>query len=169
LSDGPSGIGGTFRAIEPSRDGIAAGNWGATGLVGRSSECRLIERLLDDAHRGRSRVLVVCGEPGIGKTALLDHAVSAATAKGMRVVRASGVESEMELAFAGLHLLCGPMFDHLAQLPEPQRVAMSIAFGLTTGPRPETLLIALALLSLLGEVAEQTPLLCVVDDAHWRS
>jgi DNA-binding CsgD family transcriptional regulator len=112
-------------------------------------------------------VLVVCGEPGIGKSALLDHAAGVATERGMRVVRASGVESEMELAFAGLHLLCAPMMDHLDRLPEPQREAMSTAFGLTSGRPPETLLIALALLSLLGEVAGHTPLLCVVDDAHW--
>jgi DNA-binding CsgD family transcriptional regulator len=127
----------------------------------------LIERLLDDARSGQSQVLVVCGEAGIGKSALLEHAASAAATREMRVVRASGVESEMELAFAGLHLLCAPMVDHMAQLPEPQRESMSVAFGLATGQRPETLLIALALLSLLGDVADETPLLCVVDDAHW--
>ncbi len=112
-------------------------------------------------------MLVVRGEAGMGKTALLEYAMGLASARGMRVARASGVESEMELAFAGMHLLCGPMLDHLTQLPEPQSEAMSVAFGLSAGPPPEALLVGLALLSLLAAVADENPLLCVVDDAHW--
>jgi DNA-binding CsgD family transcriptional regulator len=134
-------------------------------LVGRAKESRLVEGLLDEAKGGQSRVLVVRGEPGIGKTALLEHAVGAAS--GFQVARASGVESEMELPFAGLHQLCAPMLDRLALLPDPQREAMRTAFGLASGPPPDRFLIGLAALSLLSEAAEQAPLLCVVDDAHW--
>ena len=99
--------------IEPPRVRVSAGSRGAVpGFVGRSAECRLIERLLSDARSGQSRVLVVCGEPGIGKSALLDYAATVADKAEMRVVRTSGVESEMELAFAGLHLLCSSFIDH---------------------------------------------------------
>jgi DNA-binding CsgD family transcriptional regulator len=134
-------------------------------LLGRADERRLIESLLHDAKGGQSRVLVIRGDPGVGKTALLDHAIGSAA--GFQVARASGVESEMELAFAGLHQLCAPMLDRLALLPRPQRGAMSTAFGLADGPPPDRFLIGLAALSLLSEAAEQAPLLCVVDDAHW--
>ena len=120
---------------------------------------------LDAARAGRSGVLVLRGEPGIGKTALLDWAVGSAA--GLRVARVAGVESEMELAFAALQQLCAPMLDQLAGLPDPQREALGVAFGLTTGSAPDRLLVGLAVLSLLSAVAEQQPLLCVVDDAHW--
>jgi DNA-binding CsgD family transcriptional regulator len=109
--------------------------------------------------------MVVRGDPGIGKTALLDHAVLSAS--GFQVARATGVESEMELPFAGLHQLCAPLLDRLALLPGPQRDAMSAAFGLAEGRRPDRFLIGLAVLTLLTEAAEKTPLLCVVDDTNW--
>jgi len=133
--------------------------------VDRAKERRLIEGLLDEAKGGQSRVLVVRGDPGIGKTALLEHAIGSAS--GFQVARANGIESEMELAFAGLHQVCAPMLDRLALLPEPQREAASTAFGLTTGRPPDPFLIGLAVLSLLSEQSEQAPLLCVVDDAQW--
>ena len=110
-------------------------------------------------------MLVLRGEAGVGKTALLDYAV--ASAEGLRVVRAVGLESEMELAFAGLHQLCGPVLDWLPRLPAPQRAALGTAFGLATGPEPDRFLVGLAVLSLLSEVAREMPLVCVVDDAQW--
>ena len=105
------------------------------------------------------------GEPGIGKTAILGYA--AERAQGFRVVRAAGVESEMELPFAGLHQLCGPMLGGLARLPPPQRDALRTAFGLSTGAQPDRFLVSLAVLSLLSDAAEERPLLCLVDDAQW--
>ncbi len=114
---------------------------------------------------GRSRVLVLRGEAGIGKSALLDHA--ARTASGFRIARVGGDESEVELAFAGLHLLCAPMLDHLGRIPAPQRDALATAFGQSTGDPPDRFLVGLAVLSLLAEVGEEEPLLCLVDDAQW--
>jgi DNA-binding CsgD family transcriptional regulator len=137
----------------------------APGLVGRAVECRLIERLLESAKGDHSAVLVVQGEPGIGKSALLDYAT--ASASEFQVVRAAGVESEMELPFAGLHQLCAPLLGRLALLPEPQREAMRTALGTATGGTPDRFLIGLALLGLLSETSQAAPLLCVVDDAHW--
>ena len=134
-------------------------------LVGRADECHRIDRLLQGARGGQSGVLVVRGEAGIGKSALLEYAI--ASASGFQVVRATGVESEMELAFAGLHQLCTPLLEALLLLPEPQRVAMRTALGLATGATPDRFLIGLALLGLLADTSEKAPLLCVVDDAHW--
>ena len=134
-------------------------------LRGRHSECEALDRLVTSAKVGQSQVLVLCGEAGVGKSALLEHLVGAAA--GCEVARAAGVESEMELAFAGLHQLCAPMMSHLDRLPGPQREAMAIAFGLRTGNAPDRFLVGLAVLSLLAEVAEQRPLVCVVDDAQW--
>jgi DNA-binding CsgD family transcriptional regulator len=105
------------------------------------------------------------GEPGVGKTALLEYAIESAA--GLRVARVGGVESEMELAFAALQQLCAPMLDKLAGLPDPQRAALGVAFGLNLGAAPDRFLVGLAALSLLSEVAEQQPLLCVIDDAQW--
>jgi len=110
-------------------------------------------------------VLVLRGEAGVGKTALLEYLIEAAA--DLRVVRAAGVESEMELAYAGLHQLCAPMLKQLDRLPAPQRDALQIVFGLSEGPAPDRFLVGLAVLSLLSEVAEERPLLCVVDDAQW--
>jgi DNA-binding CsgD family transcriptional regulator len=134
-------------------------------LLGRLPERAALSGLLEAARAGRSSVLVVRGDPGVGKTALLDWAVESAA--GLRVVRVAGVESEMELAFAALQQLCAPMLDKLAGLPDPQRAALGVAFGLTAGAAPDRFLVGLAALSLLSEAAEQQPLLCVIDDAQW--
>jgi DNA-binding CsgD family transcriptional regulator len=134
-------------------------------LYGRRGECEQLDRLLAGVRSGRSGALVVLGEAGVGKTALLDYVVQAAA--DLRVARAAGVESEMELAYAGLHQLCGPMLDHLGALPAPQRTALATAFGLAAGPVPDRFLVGLAVLSLLAEVAAERPLAVVVDDAQW--
>jgi DNA-binding CsgD family transcriptional regulator len=138
---------------------------GPTVLRGRRSECAALDALLAGMRGGRSGVLLVSGEAGVGKTALLEYAVESAS--DVRVLRAVGVESEMEVAFAALHQLCAPMLGRLEELPGPQRDALEIVFGLRVGAAPSRLLIGLALLSLLSEVAEERPLLCVVDDAQW--
>jgi DNA-binding CsgD family transcriptional regulator/tetratricopeptide (TPR) repeat protein len=137
----------------------------SSGLVDRESEREALERLVAAVRAGQSRVLVLNGEAGVGKTALLRHLSTAA--QGCRIARAAGVESEMELAFAGLHALCAHMLDRLERLPSPQRDALSTAFGLTAGPPPDRFLVGLAVLSLLADAAEEQPLLCIVDDAHW--
>jgi DNA-binding CsgD family transcriptional regulator len=134
-------------------------------LLDRLPERAALSQLLDAAQAGRSGVLVMRGEPGVGKTALLEHAIESAA--GMRVARVAGVESEMELAFAALQQLCAPMLDKLEGLPDPQRDALGVAFGLNIGSAPDRFLVGLAALSLLSEVAEQQPLLCVIDDAQW--
>ena len=136
-----------------------------SGLVGRHRECETVDRLVADVRAGRSRALVLRGEAGVGKTALLARLLDAGSS--CRVARAAGVESEMELAFAALHQLCAPMFGHLDMLPGPQREALRTAFGLAAGDPPDRFLVGLAVLGLLAEVAEETPLLCVVDDAQW--
>jgi DNA-binding CsgD family transcriptional regulator/tetratricopeptide (TPR) repeat protein len=136
-----------------------------TTLHGRRRECQTVDQLLTAAGSGRSGALVVGGAPGIGKSALLDYATDSAS--GFRVARATGVQSEMELAFAGLHQFCGQMLGRLHRLPGPQRDALSAAFGLTPGAAPDRFLVGLAVLSLLKEVAEDRPLLGVVEDAHW--
>jgi len=138
---------------------------GEARLTGRLSERRILDRLAHAMRSGESRVLVLHGEPGTGKTALLDYLVE--HAPGCRLTRAAGVQSEMELAFAGLHQLCTPLLDRLPALPAPQRDALRIAFGISTGPVPDTFLIALAVLGLLSEAADRQPLLCVVDDQQW--
>jgi len=125
----------------------------------------VLDRFIGAVRAGESRVLVVRGEPGVGKTALLDYLVG--RAPGCRVERAAGVQSEMELAFAGLHQLCAPMLDRLDHLPKPQRDALRTAFGLSAGPPPDRFLVGLAVLSLLSEVAGERPLVCVVDDEQW--
>jgi DNA-binding CsgD family transcriptional regulator len=134
-------------------------------LHGRRVEREVLARLLDAVRGGESRVLVVSGEPGVGKTALLESAITSAS--GFRVVRALGVESEMELAFAALQQLCASMLDRLDRLPAPQQEALEVAFGLRKGDVPDRFLVGLAVLSLLAEAAGQQPLLCAVDDAQW--
>jgi DNA-binding CsgD family transcriptional regulator len=134
-------------------------------LRGRRSECDALDRLVAEVRAGHSRVLVLRGEAGVGKTALLDHLV--ASASDCRCARAAGVESEMELAFAGLHQLCAPFLDRVDALPEPQRDALSSAFGLRGGQAPDRFLVGLAALNLLSAAAEERPLVCVVDDAQW--
>ena len=142
-----------------------SGSRPGTGLLDRHGERAVLDGVLDQARGGSSAVLVVRGEPGIGKTALLDYA--AGRALGFRVIRAWGVESEMELAFAGLHQLCVPMLGRLDQLPRPQRDALAVAFGMQEGPAPDRFLVGLAVLSLLAATAEDQPLACLVDDAQW--
>ncbi len=124
-----------------------------------------LDALLDAVRGGRSAALVLRGEAGIGKTALLDYAV--AEAHGFQVARAIGVQSEMELAYAGLHQLCIPLLDALGRLPAPQREALETAFGAAAGETPDRFAVGLAALGLLSEVAETRPLVCVVDDSHW--
>ena len=136
-----------------------------TVLRGRRSECQSLDRLLEDVRGGQSRVLVLRGEAGVGKTALLEYLVDKAS--GSRVSRAAGVESEMELAFSGVHQLCAPLLSNVAHLPGPQRDALGTAFGLTAGTAADRFLVGLAVLSLLSDVAAKRPLICVVDDAQW--
>ena len=137
----------------------------STGLVDRVSEREALEQLVAGVRAGQSRVLVLGGEAGVGKSALLRHLSE--VAEGCRVAHAAGVESEMELPFAGLHALCAQMLDHLRRLPSPQRDALTTAFGLSTGPPPDRFLVGLAVLSLLADAAEGQPLVCIVDDAQW--
>jgi DNA-binding CsgD family transcriptional regulator len=134
-------------------------------LQGRRSECAALDRLLEAAREGHSGVLVVRGEAGVGKSALLEYALEAASE--FRVTQAAGVESEMELPFAGLHQLCATLLDRLDRLPPPQRDALGTAFGLTSGTRPDRFLVGLAFLNLLSDVADQEPLLGLIDDAQW--
>lgn len=132
---------------------------------GRATEQDQVVRLLDKVRAGESAALVVRGEAGIGKTAFIDHC--AGQAADFQLVRIAGMECEMELPFAGLHQLCAPMLVKVENLPDPQQNALRVAFGLTTGDPPDRSLVALATLSLLAEVAQKRPLLCVVDDAQW--
>jgi DNA-binding CsgD family transcriptional regulator len=135
------------------------------GLTDRHAECDVLGRLVAAVRAGESRALVVHGEPGVGKTALLEYL--AGQASGCRVAHAGGVQSEMELAFAVLHQLCAPMLDRLERLPAPQRDALRTAFGLSAGPAPDRFLIGLAALGLLSEMAGERPLVCIVDDEQW--
>ena len=124
-------------------------------LLGRTDECAQLAELIDGVRRGESQSLVLRGEAGIGKSALLEHLV--ASAQGVTVARAEGVESEMELAFASLHQLCAPFLDRLDRLPGPQRDALRIVFGMSPGLAPDRFLVGLAVLSLLSEAAERRP------------
>jgi hypothetical protein len=132
---------------------------------GRSREREALDRLLEAARGGSSGVLVIRGEAGVGKTALMRYAADRAS--GFLVVQIAGVESEMELPFAGLHQLCVPLLGRLGALPQPQQDALRVALGLASGPPPDRFLVGLATLSLLAEVAEAQPLLCLVDDLQW--
>jgi DNA-binding CsgD family transcriptional regulator len=135
------------------------------GLRGRTDECALLDGLLADVRGSQGRSLLLRGEAGIGKTALLEYLIESAS--DLTVVTAVGVESEMELAFASLHQLCAPLLGLLDRLPGPQRDALRIVFGMSAGAAPDRFLVGLAVLSLLSEQAEGRPLLCVVDDAQW--
>ncbi len=139
---------------------------GPTGeLPGRRRECDVLDQLLDAVRAGESRALVVRGEAGVGKTALLDYL--AEHAAGCRVARAAAVPSEMELAYAGVHQLCAPMLDRVERLPGPQREALWTAFGLRSGSAPDRFLVGLAVLSLVSDAAEEHPLICLLDDEQW--
>ena len=144
---------------------MRTGDEPALSLLNRQLERATLDGLLGDLRSGRGRALVVRGEAGVGKSALLEYVTGAAA--DMRVARSAGVESEMELAFASLHLLCAPLLDRLESLPVPQRDALGVAFGLREGGAPDRFMVGLAVLTLLSEVAEDRPLLCVVDDAQW--
>jgi DNA-binding CsgD family transcriptional regulator len=134
-------------------------------LQDRRNERAALQALIAGARDGTSAAVVVRGEPGVGKTALLDDVLSHAA--GCRIVRASGVESEMELAFAGLHQLCAPFLERIDHLPAPQRNALRTAFGLEVGDPADRFLVGLAVLNLLSEVAEAQPLVCLLDDMQW--
>ena len=141
-------------------------------LLGRGDECDALDRLLADVLAGTSRVLVLSGDAGVGKSALLDYlsdrvASEAGGGSGWGVVSAVGVESEMELAYSGLHQLCVPLLDHLDELPVPQRDALATVFGRSSGPAPDRFLVGLAALTLLAQAAEHHPLACIIDDAQW--
>ena len=133
----------------------------------RRAERDALGGLVDAVRSGESRALVVRGDPGVGKTVLVDHLAGRASGAGCRVARAPGVQSEMELAFAGLHQLCAPMLGHLDGIPGPQQDALRTAFGLAAGPPPDRFFVGLAVLSLLSEVATERPLICVIDDEQW--
>ena len=134
-------------------------------LIGRDPERGVLDRLLDDVRGGASRALVVYGEAGMGKTALLEYL--AGRASDCRVVSVAAAQAEMEFGFAALHQLCVPVLDHLDAVPEPQRKALQVTFGLGAGPVPERFLVGLAVLSLLAEAAAHRPLLCLIDDEQW--
>ncbi|WP_332872724.1 ATP-binding protein [Kribbella monticola] len=134
-------------------------------LRGRQVECRRLHRMVEAVRNGDSQVLVISGEAGIGKSALLDYLVTETA--DSRVLRVAGVQAEAELVFAGLHQLCAPLLNLLDQIPEPQREALGTAFGLRTGPAPDRFLVGLAVLSLMAAAAAEQPLICVVDDAQW--
>ena len=134
-------------------------------LLGRRSECAALDEVVASARAGQSRALVLRGDAGVGKSALLEYLASHAS--GCTVARAAGVESEMELAYAGLQQLCAPFLDRLERLPAPQRDALGTAFGVRDGDAPNRFLVGLAVLSLLSDVAEDRGLVCVVDDAQW--
>src|SRR4051794_26749973 len=134
-------------------------------LLGRRAECEKLDELLASVRGNRGAVLVIRGEAGVGKTALLDYLV--ASGSGCRIIRTSGVESEMELPFSSLHLLIGPLLQHLDGIPAPQREALETAFGMAGGDTPDRFMVGLAVLSLLSAAAEKMPLVCVVDDAQW--
>ena len=136
-------------------------------LLGRRAECEALDRLLGDALAGRSRVSVLRGEAGVGKSALLGYVSDRVPVPDWRVATAVGVESEMELAYSGLHQLCAPLLDRLDGLPAPQRDALATVFGQNSKPAPDRFLVGLATLTLFAEVAEQQPLLCIVDDVEW--
>ncbi len=138
---------------------------GAVRLVGRRAECAVLDRMLRAVRSGESRVLVVQGEAGAGKTALLRYLTEEAA--DCRVLSTAGDQSDIELAFGGLHQLCAPALDRLEALPVPQQEVLRTTFGLSPGPAPDRFLVGLAILSLLSEVAAARLLICLVDDAQW--
>jgi DNA-binding CsgD family transcriptional regulator len=163
---GVAGHGGHGRELVPTLHGVAMSTAvSARRLLGRRSECAVLDELVASVRTGPSRALVLRGEAGVGKSALLDYLVQHAS--GCGIAQAAGVESEMELAYAGCQQLCAPFLDRLEHLPGPQRDALGTAFGLRDGDAPDRFIVGLAVLSLLSDVAEERPLVCVVDDAQW--
>jgi len=159
------GVGRTRRVNGTLGPTNSSGSGKLPSLYGRRRECAMLDELLEQVRRGRGTVLVLRGEAGVGKTALLEYV--AGRARGCRLARVTGVQSEMELAFAGLHQLCAPMLSRAECLPVPQREALRTAFGLAEGPPPDRFLVGLAVLSLLSEAAAERPLVCVIDDGQW--
>jgi DNA-binding CsgD family transcriptional regulator len=151
--------------VRARQSGVMSANGEPPRLYGRQAECERLAKLVDGVCGGGSAALVVHGEPGTGKTALLDFAAGLDTS--LKVIRVAGAESETELAFGGLHRLCGSMLDRLGRLPGPQREALEIVFGVRAGTAPDRFLVGLAVLGLLAESAAVHPLVCVIDDAHW--
>jgi hypothetical protein len=145
------------RPVQTAADFSVRG--GAIELIGRDAERDTLDKFVAAVRAGDSQAVVVSGEAGVGKSALLDYL--AGNGSGCRIARAAGVQSEMELPFAGLHQLCAPMLDSLQRLPPPQRDAVRTAFGMSAGPAPDRFLVGLGVLSLLSEVAEERPLVCV--------
>src|SRR3954453_12487687 len=137
----------------------------ASEFLDRTSEREVLDGLLATVRDGQSAVLVVRGEAGVGKTALLRYV--ARQASGFRVAQVTAVEAEMELPFAGIHQLCAPLLDRLGALPHPQQDALSVALGLASGDVPDRVLVGLAVLGLLSDAAEERPLLCLVEDSQW--
>jgi DNA-binding CsgD family transcriptional regulator/tetratricopeptide (TPR) repeat protein len=136
-------------------------------ILGRRAVCETLDQVVEAVRKGESRGLVIRGEAGIGKTALLEYLRERASASGCGVAQVAGVQSEMELPFAAVHQLCAPMLDRLPRLPEPQREALATAFAIQAGPPPNRFLVGLAVLGLLAESAEEQPLVCLIDDAQW--
>jgi hypothetical protein len=132
-------------------------------LRGRDDERAVLDRMLEEAQAGQSGALVLRGEGGVGKTAVLEHAIESASR--LIVLRAVGVESEMELAYAALHQLCTPLLDRLDRIPAPQRDALETTIGRRRGPVPDRFLVGLATLSLLSDAAQERPVVCAIDDA----
>ena len=157
--------------MKPSETTVSrsASTGGSPGrrLYGRRTEGQALDRLIAEVGAGQSRVLILRGDPGVGKTVLLDYLAGQASASGFRVARATGVQSEMKLAFAGLHQLCGPMLTRAERLPAPQQDALRTAFGLAAGAPPDRFLAGLAVLNLLSGMAGKRPLVCLVDDGQW--
>ena len=135
------------------------------GFLGRTRERERLDAMLVQARDGHSAVVVIRGEPGIGKTSLLRYA--ARQASGLRMAELDGVQAEMELPFAAIHRLCTPIFDGVDALPPPQQHALRVALGVSSGDAPDKFLVAVAVLNLLCATAEERPLLCLVDDAQW--
>jgi len=140
---------------------------GRAGLTGRPGECDTLDRLIAAVWASESRALVVRGDPGVGKTALLDYLAGRASGLGWRVARVVGVQAEMELAFAGLHQLSAPVLGGAERLPVPQRDALRVVSGLAAGPPPDRFCLGLAVLSMLAKVARERPLICLIDDEQW--
>ena len=154
-------LGAVFRPLHP-RAGVSL-----AGFLGRRDEREAVAGLLSDARRGRSGVLVVRGEAGIGKTALLEQARDEATATGFRAIECAGIEAETQFAFASLQRLCADLLDGLPELPDVQQEALGVAFGLRAGATPDRFLVGLAVLCLLADSAARHPLIAIIDDAQW--
>jgi DNA-binding CsgD family transcriptional regulator len=150
-------------AREPARNGATDGT--RARLVGRRDECGVLDRLLSELRAGHGSALILRGEPGVGKSALLGYCRDRAS--GCRVALTAGAGSEADLTYAGVHRLCATMLNRIERLPAPQQVALGTAFGLQDGAAPDPFLVGLAVLTLMSVVAQERPLVCVVDDVQW--